>query len=45
MSRTTQSPRPAELTDKAEDNFHLLIALVVRTGNWLAQPGPRNQPG
>jgi hypothetical protein len=45
MNRTTQTPSPTELTHKAEDDFHLLIALVVHTGKWLAQPGPRNQPG
>ena len=45
MSRTTQPPRPAEIIPAPQDNIHLLMSLVANAGKWIAQPGPRNQPG
>jgi hypothetical protein len=45
MSRTTQSPSRAELTRAPQDNIHLLMSLIVHASKWLAQPGPRDQPG
>ncbi len=45
MSKTTQSPSPAEPDAAAQDSIHLLMFFLVHAGKWLAQPGPRNQPG
>jgi hypothetical protein len=45
MTRTTHAPRAAEMIPAPQDSIHILMFFLANTGKWLAQPGPRNQPG
>ncbi|WP_158266273.1 hypothetical protein [Allosphingosinicella deserti] len=45
MNRSTQPPRPPQANPAPQDKAHQLMSLVAHAGKWLAQPGPRNQPG